>query len=56
MFALVRAGFGQRRKMLRRSLAGLVAPEAFAMAGIDPQQRAEELGVAEWVRLAEASQ
>ena len=27
LFALVRTGFGQRRKMLRRSLAGIVAPE-----------------------------
>ena len=55
MFALVRAGFGQRRKMLRRALAGRVTPEAFAAAGVDPQQRAEELGVAQWARLAEAA-
>ena len=33
LFALVRAGFGQRRKMLRRSLAGIVAPETFDAAG-----------------------
>lgn len=55
MFAFVRAGFGQRRKMLRRSLAGLVDADAFAAAGIDPQQRPEELGVDAWVRLAEAA-
>jgi 16S rRNA (adenine1518-N6/adenine1519-N6)-dimethyltransferase len=55
MFALVRAGFAQRRKMLRRSLAGLVGADAFTAAGIDPQQRAEELGVDDWVRLAEAA-
>ena len=30
LFALVGAGFGQRRKMLRRSLAGVVDAEAFA--------------------------
>ena len=36
LFALVRAGFGQRRKMLRRSLAGLVAAEAFEAAGVAP--------------------
>lgn len=55
MFALVRAGFGQRRKMLRRALAGLVDPDAFAAAGVGPEQRAEELGVADWARLTEAA-
>jgi len=52
LFALVRAGFGQRRKMLRRALAGLVPAEAFALAGIDPEARAENLSVQEWGRLA----
>jgi 16S rRNA (adenine1518-N6/adenine1519-N6)-dimethyltransferase len=52
LFALVRAGFGQRRKMLRRSLAALVRPEDFDAAGIRPDARAEELGVADWGRLA----
>ena len=50
--AVVRAGFGQRRKMLRRSLAGMVTPEAFERAGVGPEARAEELGVADWGRLA----
>jgi 16S rRNA (adenine1518-N6/adenine1519-N6)-dimethyltransferase len=50
--AVVKAGFGQRRKMLRRSLAGVVDPEAFARAGIRPDARAEELTVEEWGRLA----
>lgn len=54
MFALVRAGFGQRRKMLRRSLAGLVDPEAFARAGVRPEARAEELSVEDWGRLTSA--
>jgi 16S rRNA (adenine1518-N6/adenine1519-N6)-dimethyltransferase len=49
---VVKAGFGQRRKMLRSSLAGVVAPEAFARAGIRPEARAEELTVEEWGRLA----
>lgn len=53
LFTLVRAGFAQRRKMLRRSLAGLVAPEAFIDAGIRPEARAEELDVIEWGRLAQ---
>ena len=50
-FALVRAGFGQRRKMLRRALSGLVDDAAFACAGIRPEARAEELDVAAWGRL-----
>lgn len=52
MFRLVAAGFGQRRKMLRRSLAGLVAPEAYAAAAVRPEARAEELSVHDWGRLA----
>jgi 16S rRNA (adenine1518-N6/adenine1519-N6)-dimethyltransferase len=52
LFELVRAGFGQRRKMLRQSLAGIVPPEAFTAAGVDPEARAETLGVQEWGRLA----
>lgn len=52
LFRLVAAGFGQRRKMLRRSLAGLVGAEAFVAAGIRPEARAEELSVADWGRLA----
>jgi 16S rRNA (adenine1518-N6/adenine1519-N6)-dimethyltransferase len=54
LFPLVRAGFGQRRKMLRRSLAGVVTPETFEVAGISPTARPEELDVAAWCRLADA--
>lgn len=54
MFHLVRTAFGQRRKMLRRSLSGIVAPEVFEAATIDPQRRPEELDVVEWGRLAQA--
>ena len=50
--AVVKAGFGHRRKMLRRSLAGTVEPEAFVRAGVRPDARAEELTVADWGRLA----
>ena len=50
--AVVRAGFGQRRKMLRRSLAGVVDPAAFERAGVRPDARAEELDVTAWGRLA----
>ncbi len=55
LFTLVAAGFAQRRKMLRRSLAGLVPPEAFAAAGVRPEARAEELDVEDWGRLARCS-
>jgi 16S rRNA (adenine1518-N6/adenine1519-N6)-dimethyltransferase len=52
LFAVVRAGFGQRRKMLRRALSGVVSPEAYERAGIDPAARAEELDIDQWGRLA----
>lgn len=51
LFALVRKGFGQRRKMLRRSLAGIVSPEQFAAAGVSPAMRPEDLDVTTWCRL-----
>ncbi len=54
VFTLVRAGFGQRRKMLRRSLADLVGPDDFERADVAPTARPEELDVAAWCRLAEA--
>ena len=53
---LLRPVFAQRRKMLRRSLRGLVAePTAFlARQGIAETARPEELPVAAFLRLAEA--
>jgi 16S rRNA (adenine1518-N6/adenine1519-N6)-dimethyltransferase len=54
LFGLVRAGFGQRRKMLRRALGGTVSPEQFDRAGVAPQARAEQLSVQDWGRLAAA--
>lgn len=49
------AAFGQRRKMLRQSLKGVRgALEALDMLGIDPQRRAETLGIAEFVAIARA--
>ncbi|CAN5808579.1 16S rRNA (adenine(1518)-N(6)/adenine(1519)-N(6))-dimethyltransferaseRsmA [soil metagenome] len=53
VFPLVRAAFGQRRKMLRRSLAGVVTPEQFVAAGIDSSNRPEALGVPSWCALAD---
>jgi 16S rRNA (adenine1518-N6/adenine1519-N6)-dimethyltransferase len=52
LFTLVRTAFGQRRKMLRRSLADLVTAEQFVRAGISPEARAEELDVYAWGLLA----
>jgi 16S rRNA (adenine1518-N6/adenine1519-N6)-dimethyltransferase len=54
LFRLVRAGFEKRRKMLRRSLAGLVPPGAFEAAEVRPESRAENLDVYAWGRLAAA--
>lgn len=51
---LVRAAYGQRRKMIRKSLAGLRSVERIEAAGVDPQARPETLDLAAWGRLAEA--
>jgi 16S rRNA (adenine1518-N6/adenine1519-N6)-dimethyltransferase len=49
------AAFGQRRKMLRRSLAGLPgALETLDALAIDPERRAETLSVAEFTAIAAA--
>ena len=48
---LLRAGFGGRRKMLRRSLEGLLDEAGFEAAGIDGRCRAEELSVEKWGKL-----
>jgi 16S rRNA (adenine1518-N6/adenine1519-N6)-dimethyltransferase len=58
-FAVVRAGFGQRRKQLANSLtAGLSLSKeriiaALLAAGIAPTRRAETLSLAEWDRLCQ---
>lgn len=49
---LVRAAFGQRRKTLRNALAGLLSPAQLTAAGIDPGARAEQLAVADFIRLS----
>lgn len=56
-FALVRAGFGQKRKQLKNAISkGLAYPgddvlAAFSAAEIDPRRRAETLSIAEWLQL-----
>jgi len=52
---LIRAAYGQRRKMLRKSLAALVAADQFESAGVDPQARPETLDIRSWARLAAAA-
>jgi 16S rRNA (adenine1518-N6/adenine1519-N6)-dimethyltransferase len=58
-FRVVRAGFSQKRKMLRNSLsAGLrfapvVAAESLEQAGVDPGRRAETLSLREWARVTQ---
>jgi 16S rRNA (adenine1518-N6/adenine1519-N6)-dimethyltransferase len=51
---LVLAAFGQRRKMLRNNLRDLVDEAGLEAVGIRPTARAEELAVADYVRLANA--
>lgn len=59
-FAIVRAGFGQRRKRLANALsAGLHLPKetteaALTGQGIETNRRAETLTVAEWLRVHDA--
>lgn len=52
---LARAGFGQRRKMLRRSLTSVLEDPVAVLeaAGIDPTRRAEDLAPDDFLRLAE---
>jgi 16S rRNA (adenine1518-N6/adenine1519-N6)-dimethyltransferase len=49
---LVRRAFGQRRKTLRNSLAGLLEAEDYAALGIEPRLRAENLAVADFVAIS----
>jgi 16S rRNA (adenine1518-N6/adenine1519-N6)-dimethyltransferase len=59
LFRLAKAGFGQKRKMLRNALAGglgLTPAQAEALllsASIAPTRRAETLSLEEWGELAE---
>ena len=52
LIGLLRASFGQRRKMLRKSLGDRVEPAQFEAAGIDARRRPEELDLVAWLRLA----
>ncbi len=52
---VVKAAFGQRRKTLRNALNNVVTAEQFAAAGVRPDARAEQLDVAEFIALANAT-
>ena len=56
MWRLVKIGFGQRRKMLRKSLKGHISSAEFNSAGLDPKSRPQELTVNDWVSLAVAAE
>ena len=49
---VVSSAFGQRRKTLRHTLKGLLDDKGFVALDIDPQLRAENLSVAEFVAIA----
>lgn len=51
---ITEAAFGQRRKMLRQSLKSVGGERLLEATGIDGTRRAETLGVAEFVALANA--
>ncbi|MBN6149930.1 16S rRNA (adenine(1518)-N(6)/adenine(1519)-N(6))-dimethyltransferase RsmA [Xanthomonas sp. AmX2] len=52
---VVRAAFGQRRKTLRNALGGVCDAAQFEAAGVRADARAEQLEVADFVRLANAA-
>ncbi len=49
---IVRAAFGQRRKTLRNALSKVCTAHDIVRAGVDPQSRAEQLAVADFIALA----
>ena len=51
--AVVTAAFGQRRKTLRNTLKGHLSGGDLVQLDIDPQLRAENLGVTEFARIAD---
>ncbi len=61
LFRLVKAGFGEKRKMLKNSLAGglniamEISISTIAQAEINPMARAQELSMEEWRRLYSAA-
>jgi len=52
--AILRGAFGQRRKQLRNALLPIMGAAEIVSAGIDPQLRAEQLSVEDFVALTRA--
>ena len=50
---VVATAFSQRRKMLRNTLKGLLNDASFAVLGINPTRRAEDLSVSDYLRIAD---
>ena len=50
--AIVSAAFGQRRKMLRNNLKGMLDDAGFSELGVSPSSRAEDLSVGDYIRIA----
>jgi 16S rRNA (adenine1518-N6/adenine1519-N6)-dimethyltransferase len=50
--SVVATAFNQRRKTLRNSLRKVLDETAFSRLDIDPQKRAQDLGVAEYIKIA----
>ena len=59
IFNLARAGFGQKRKKLRNSLAAVMSStpaeveQLLGRAGIQPKSRAQELSIQDWEKIAQ---
>ena len=51
---VVSSAFSQRRKMLRNNLKGILGDTGFEELGIAPTARAEDLSVADYIRMANA--
>ena len=49
---ITRIAFGQRRKMLRSSLKAIGGADMLHQAGIDPEQRPQDIGVGDFCNLA----
>lgn len=54
LFSVIRLAFAQRRKMLRRSLAGWASEGVFERAGVEATRRPEELSLEEFAALVAA--
>jgi 16S rRNA (adenine1518-N6/adenine1519-N6)-dimethyltransferase len=52
-YNIVKTAFSQRRKMIRNTLKSFLNEEAFNSLGISPMSRAENLSIADYVRISD---